>query len=230
MSDDKKEESQPSGIGQEPTVKIRAPNIKRVTFPLIGIAPLVQCAFSKKTQEAMADAQKKGSQQSKKERGKKAPKDFMAHYREAMHISTEGWHGHPSIAFKQALVSACRLTGVAMTLAKQALFVEDDGIDKASGVGLVRIHGEPKYFESPVRLRTSKTFDIRPRPMFEEWKCEVTIRYDADSFTADDVANLLLRAGLQGGIGEGRADSKDSCGMGWGHFEFDQAAENRETA
>jgi len=32
--------------------------------------------------------------------------------------------------------------------------------------------------------------------------------------------NLLHRAGLQVGIMEGRPDSKDSCGCGWGTFKI----------
>jgi hypothetical protein len=55
--------------------------------------------------------------------------------------------------------------------------------------------------------------------MFESWQAKVRVRFDADLFTPADVANLMLRAGLQVGIGEGRADSPNSCGMGWGHFE-----------
>ena len=49
------------------------------------------------------------------------------------------------------------------------------------------------------------------------------IRWDADQFTLDDVTNLLSRVGLQVGIGEGRPDSKNSAGMGWGLFEIARA-------
>ena len=45
------------------------------------------------------------------------------------------------------------------------------------------------------------------------------MRYDADQFTAVDIANLMMRVGVQVGIGEGRPDSKTSTGMGWGTFE-----------
>jgi hypothetical protein len=44
--------------------------------------------------------------------------------------------------------------------------------------------------------------------------------YDADQFTLEDVSNLLARAGMQVGIGEGRPDSKMSAGMGWGTFRI----------
>mgnify|MGYP001580518047 FL=1 len=52
----------------------------------------------------------------------------------------------------------------------------------------------------------------------EGWEARVRIRYDGDQFSLADVSNLLARAGLQVGVGEGRADSKNSAGIGWGFF------------
>ena len=62
--------------------------------------------------------------------------------------------------------------------------------------------------------------DIRVRPMWREWTMSLTIRYDGDQFTAQDVTNLLSRVGMQVGIGEGRPDSRESAGLGWGTFEI----------
>ena len=63
--------------------------------------------------------------------------------------------------------------------------------------------------------------DLRPRPMWRKgWEAVVRVRFDGDQFTLIDVANLLLRAGMQVGIGEGRPDSRNSCGMGWGLFRL----------
>jgi len=52
----------------------------------------------------------------------------------------------------------------------------------------------------------------------EGWEAQVRVRYDADQFTLEDLANLLARVGVQVGLGEGRPDSKSSAGMGWGTF------------
>ena len=46
-----------------------------------------------------------------------------------------------------------------------------------------------------------------------KWKSDVTIQFDADQFSIDDVGNLLLRAGMQVGICEGRPFSKKGVGM-----------------
>jgi hypothetical protein len=61
--------------------------------------------------------------------------------------------------------------------------------------------------------------DIRWRPMWEQWGAIVNVQWDEDQFSATDVLNLMLRAGLQVGIGEGRPYSPNSNGMGWGRFE-----------
>ena len=101
------------------------------------------------------------------------------------------------------------------------IFIEADGFDKDDQTPLVKItKGSPVYCEHYVRNETG-VVDLRARPMWREgWEAIVRIRFDADQFTAEDIANLLSRTGLQVGIGEGRPDSKKSCGMGWGLFEL----------
>ena len=51
------------------------------------------------------------------------------------------------------------------------------------------------------------------------WEAALRVQYDADQFTRHDVTNLLVRVGLQVGIGEGRPDSRKSNGQGWGLFD-----------
>ena len=63
--------------------------------------------------------------------------------------------------------------------------------------------------------------DIRVRPIWREWSADVRVRYDADQFTLNDVTNLMDRVGMQVGIGEGRPDSRQSAGLGWGTFRLE---------
>jgi hypothetical protein len=86
-------------------------------------------------------------------------------------------------------------------------------------VPLVKLDaGQPERLDMAVRNQTGVA-DIRVRPMWRQWGATLRIQFDGDQFTAKDVANLLGRVGLQVGIGEGRPDSKNSAGMGWGLFE-----------
>ena len=108
-----------------------------------------------------------------------------------------------------------------MTRAKLTVSVEADGQDPEDLTPLVRItKGEPRYFETYARVATG-TCDLRARPMWAPgWEALVRVKFDADQFTLEDVANLLMRVGMQVGIGEGRPDSPNSTGQGWGLFEL----------
>ena len=206
-------------IKQE-TVVITPPNFQIAELEIVGTAPYVQNKFSAKARGEIKAKQAKGS--TAKAGKKHSPKDFGELYKQAMHISSENWHGIPAPAFRAALIDACRLVGFKMTLAKQAIFILQEGVDKDDGTPLVKItEGSPKPFESYVRLPTGVP-DIRERPMWEKWAAIVRIQFDDDVFTLEDVTNLLARAGGQVGIGEGRPFSKKSHGMGWGTFEVRQ--------
>jgi len=197
------------------TIVISPPRFSRGTFLIEGISPYVGNRFAAKG-DLMA-TQKAGSQARTKK--KRSPKDFNALYENAKHLSPEGWCGMPAPAFRNGMISACRLVGFKMTLAKLSVFIHEDGYDQ-DGLGIVRItNGRPKQVEHPVR-NANGSIDIRSRPMWAPgWQAKVLIEWDEDQFSLTDVTNLLSRVGRQVGIGEGRPDSKDSPGVGWGRFK-----------
>lgn len=181
-------------------------------------SPLVLHKFSEKSRKQMLAAQEEGSKSKNKKA--KEPRNPNADYEAAKHIAEEGWCGIPAAAFRNAMISACRVSGIVMTKAKLSIFIEPDGLG-TDGTPLVMIRkGEPERFDSAVRLE-SGVASISIRPLWREWSCDVCITYDTDQFDGDSVINLLRRTGLQVGIGEGRPDSKKSTGQGWGRFEID---------
>jgi len=196
---------------------IKPPRIAVLPLRIQGDAPLVLCKFSAKSRETMRANQAAGTTaRTKKVR---EAKDFDAMYQNARHVSTEGWDGIPAAAFRAACVSACRLVGFKMTMAKLSVFVLPDGFDADEGVGLVKItKGLPRKFEAVGRNATGVT-DIRVRPQWlPGWEAVPQIRFDQDQFTAADIVNLMARVGIQVGVGEGRPDSRNSPGQGWGTF------------
>lgn len=204
---------------REQHLTIKPPNFKIAEFRIMGTAPYVGNKFSARARADMRAKQEKGSVGDKERGRKRSPKDFERSYKEAIHCTNGGWAGIPAPAFRNAMISACKVVGFQMTRAKLAVFVLADGVDKDDGTPLVRIiKGKPHYAEHAVR-NESGVVDIRPRPMWDEgWEAVVRVRFDADQFAVMDIANLLSRAGMQVGIGAGRPDSKDSNGMGWGLF------------
>ena len=206
-------------------VQITPPKLQTAEFLIIGTAPYVQQAFSQKAREQIKGIQEAGSQR-KKGKNREA-KDFQECYEQSKHYSKEGWIGIPAGAFRAAMISACRLVGFKMTMAKLSIFVEADGYDRVDGTPLIKItKGEPHYSEHPVRLK-GDVVDLRSRPMWDPgWECAVRITFDLDQFSLQDVANLMMRVGRQVGLGEGRPDSRSSAGMGWGTFDI--AAEEKK--
>jgi len=197
-------------------LRISPPNLREGWFAIQGIAPYVGHAFSAKQQLVMEETQRAGQQA--KVRKTRTPKDFEQLYRDAQHVSEEGWLGIPASAFRNAVIDACRLVGFVMTRAKLSVFTIADGIDKNDGTPLVQIHGEVRPIKLPVR-NDNGSADIRWRPMWSKWHARVVLEFDEDQLSLADLTNLLHRAGKQVGIGEGRPNSPNSNGLGWGRFE-----------
>ena len=202
-------------ISPSEIVVISAPKFSLAEFHIVGTAPYVQAKFAAKARNMMREKHIAGGTS----KGKKVreARDFDADYEGAIHRSEEGWPGIPASAFRCACISACRLVGFKMTMAKLSFFVEADGLDETDGTPLIKIVGDPMKCEHMVRNATGVA-DIRVRAMWKRWEATVRVRYDSAQFTLTDLTNLMMRVGMQVGIGEGRPDSRESCGMGWGTF------------
>jgi hypothetical protein len=202
----------------ETGVTIKAPNFQTAEFRLIGTAPLVIHRMSEKYRREQEQKIRTGKASSSKVSRESQDPDEICN--SARYVHADGWDGIHAGAFRSALISACRLVGFKMTLAKMSLFVEPDGWDKLEPqIPLVRIIGKMRRQTDVVRMANG-TPNLSFRPVYHNWEMSLRIRWDADQFTLADVSNLLSRVGQQVGIGEGRPDSKNSAGMGWGTFEL----------
>jgi len=201
-------------------IKITAPNFQVLNVGIVGTAPYVSNNFSQEAQEMMREAQAAG--ETSKTGGKKRdPKDFEKAYKGSLHESEKGWVGIPATAFRNALIRACAVAGMEMTKAKMCVFVEADGYEAGRVTPLVQItKGKPEQFIAPAR-NANGSIDLRSRAKFlPGWEAKLRVRFDADLFTSEMVANLVNRAGISVGVGAGRPFSKDSAGVGWGTFEI----------
>lgn len=207
-----------NGSSSHREVQIKAPNFQTAIFQIKGNAPLVIHRFSAKTKLQMKDKMEAGkSAGSKKNREAKKTDDL---YNESRYVSAEGWDGFHAGSIRNAMISACRLVGFKMTLAKMSLFVIRDGIDaEEPQIPLIRIYGKPIKQEDMARVETGQPY-VTVRAAYHDWSAKIHIRWDADQFSIQDLSNLLSRVGMQVGIGEGRPDSKNSAGMGWGTFDI----------
>lgn len=197
----------------ERKVVITPPRFGVAVIRLVGTAPYMQHKFSQKARIQIEEKQRAGSRSGA--RRQREARDFEADYKGAMHLSAEGWCGIPASAFRNAMISACKTAGFAMTRAKLAIFIEADGSDADDGMPLVRIIGEPELHQGYAR-NESGVVDLRWRPIWRQWEVNLRVRWDEDQFGAEDILNLLARAGMQVGVGEGRPDAPNSNGLGLG--------------
>ena len=203
----------------ESKVVITPPKMARAKVTIQGTAPYLQNRFSSENRDKMLATQKEGSA-AKRTRKAKAPKDFEKIYKASMHVAREGWCGIPATALRNAMIDACRLTEMDMVRAKMCIFVIAQGLDSENLEPLVKIDGEPKMHIERVKVGINST-DLAARAMFENWSSTFEIEWDDDVFKAQDIVNLLARAGWQVGIGAGRPLSKMSGGTGKGTFKVD---------
>jgi len=216
-------------IARPEPVTIRPLLQETLAFVIEGISPLKQLRFSQKAQNKMAETQKAGSQ-ARSKRVREARK-FDDDYESATYRFADGGYGINAGAFRNGMISTCRLVGFKMTLAKLSIFIEADGNDALDATPLVRVFGEPHMVIDHVR-NANGVADLRVRACWEEWNVILRVRFDKEQFSSQDVYNLLVRTGAQVGIGEGRADSPNSAGTGNGFFRVvtDVAEEDTHAA
>jgi hypothetical protein len=198
------------------TITITPPRFETMILRIEGTAPYMQARFAAKAMQAMKAKMQAGP--TAKKGGKKDARDFDDDFRQAQHVSSDGWNGIPASAFRNACIDVCRMVGFKMTHAKMSIFVESDGLDLVDGTPLVLLDAPPPERVDMATRNATGVADIRVRPMWRQWAVNLRIRWDADQFTQSDVVNLIARAGEQVGIGEGRPFSKSSNGLGFGTF------------
>lgn len=187
------------------TVVIQAPKVQWIKVPIVGMTPLITHAWSEKAKNQMRDAQMK------KAKGPREAKNPEEEYQAAFYVADDGWYGVPAAGFKAACVGACRFVeGLPMTHARRLLFIEGDGRStRQNNVELVRIEGKPHRREDFVRLDNGSA-DIRYRPEFPQWSAVLTVRFDAQVISQDQVVNLIERAGYSEGVCEWRPSSPNA--------------------
>lgn len=180
-------------------IKIDLPKLDLQTLQviLIGDSPLICHAWSSKAKKSMLDKQMKKARQAK---AAKNPEDD---FEESLYRLDEGRCGFPTVAFKSAMVGACRFAeGVKMTEARGAFHVVGE---------MIPIEGEPTPREDMVRVGMGAA-DIRYRGEFKEWRATLLIQFNANVISAEMIVNLLTLAGFGVGVGEWRPERNGSYG------------------
>lgn len=173
-------------------------NIQTMTITLVGDSPLICHAWSSKAKKEMLD------KQMKKAKTARAAKDPEEDYKESLYSHPDGGFGFPAVAFKSAAVDACsHIAGVSKVEARGAFHIIGD---------MVQIEGTPQPREDMVRVGMG-TADIRYRGEFRDWKAAITVRFNANVLSAEQIVNLFNTGGFAIGVGEWRPQRDGSFGM-----------------
>ncbi|MFC2252506.1 hypothetical protein ACETRX_22915 [Labrys portucalensis] len=200
---------------QEVGIELPPLKIGIMEVTIIGDSPLIVHAWSQKAKREMLDKQMKRAKAAKEAKNPQA--DFEA----AMYRLADGGYGFPSVAFKNAAVTAgTSVAGLTKIQARQAFHIlgEDAEIAGAfdgsrSRVNLVRIEGAaPVMREDMVRVGMG-TADLRYRPEFTEWHAEILVRYNQNVLSEAQILNLINVAGFAVGVGEWRPEKDGQYGM-----------------
>lgn len=183
----------------EEVVELKSIRIERINLEIEGDSALIVHAWSAKAKKEMLD------KQMKKAKTAKDAKDPQRDYEEAFYRLPDGKPGFPTIAFKQAAVSAGgRFSdGLKMTELRGAFFIDGE---------LAEIKGNPNVREDMVRVGMG-TADIRYRPEFKTWRVTLPIKYNADKISLEQLVNLFNLAGFGVGVGEWRPEKDGQYGM-----------------
>lgn len=188
-------------------LEIPAPKFKKVSVQIKGISPLVFHRFSEKAKKQIQD------KQGKKAKGGRAVRNPQAEYKASYYYDSSGKIVMPPRWFKTSMVGAARfLDDVPMTLIRGAIFVH------GNKEGWIPVkYKEERMREDVVKIGRG-TSDFRYRGELIDWEANLLIEYDSEVFSAEQVLNLLMRAGLQQGVGEMRPEQKS--GDMFGRFEI----------
>ena len=203
-------------------IEIRPIEIKKVTVRVVGDTPLIMHAWSEKAKRMMLEAQM-GIAKGKKKEVKNPADDFirsmywltpmpedgtMESFEEA--IANGARFGFPVTAFKQAAISAAYRMGWAkdkMSM-RGAFYIDSDEN------GMIEIHSDtPEMREDMVKVGMGSS-DLRYRPMFENWYCDLTLSINTGfGMTFDDIINVINAGGAGVGVGEWRPERDGIFGM-----------------
>jgi hypothetical protein len=185
-------------------------NVQQMQVSLVGDSPLISHAWSEKAKKQMLD------KQMKKAKTAKEAKDPWLDFCDSLYWLTErpakptekeiakARFGFPCVAFKAAAVGACRFAdGIKMTEARGAFHVIGEHAHIEGAAPIMR--------EDMVRIAMG-TADIRFRGEFKEWKTTLTVSYNADALSPEQIVNLFNVAGFGVGVGEWRPEKDGSYG------------------
>lgn len=195
-------------------VTIPAMEIGRFNVKIVGDSPLIVHAWSEKAKKMMLDKQTKKATKGRESRNKhreycdcfywlsERPSDDPTD--EEIEQATFGF---PTVAFKKCAINAGYQQGILdkKTTMKGAFHIVGE---------FAIIKGKPRMREDMVRLGgIASPADLRYRPEFPQWETVLTIEYNKNAVSPEQIINILRVGGFSNGVGEWRPEKDGQFGM-----------------
>lgn len=187
-------------------IEVSALKIETKGLTIVGDTPLIVHRFAEKAKKAMLDKQQKKASKAGRE-----ARDPDAEYQACFYrmAGSDDAYGFPVLAFKAAAVRAAKqVPDMAMTDARGYFHIL---ADKDMLVGPLR-YSSVEMVEDMVRIGRG-TSDLRYRPYFYDWEIDLSIRYNVNTISFEQIVALFDIAGFSVGVGEWRPERDGQYGM-----------------
>ena len=186
-----------------------------IEVPIIGVTPVIPHRWDEKARQMMPGHPH--GDNVKKTKGKRDPVTEA----ESRLYLLDSDLALPAVAFKSAMVGACRFFDKpTMVEARQLFYIIGEG-----RYGYVRITGKKELREDLPR-NTGGGADLRYRYQITEWSAVLTISYMPLLITADSIVTLVDASG-RGGVADWRPSSPKSLSGTYGTYRVDLTKEVR---
>jgi len=136
------------------------------------------------------------------------PKDPHEEYKNAKYLNVKGQPALPIMTIKKAMTEAVSLlykrTDLSGKAAKGAFYIKGQ-------CALLKFEEETMHV-APVRVGQNGT-DIRFRPEYHEWHCDLVLDFDPNMITLEQLLHLLRGAGQSIGLCELRVQKNGNHGI-----------------
>lgn len=175
--------------------------IATIKVKIVGTSPLLQNALSERK---IAKILGKGIGEPSK---KNEPRDIKREVEEAKHKLPNGKIFIPAYAFKAGIV-------------EMTPYFENVNKKMMAGVQVLPVQIPIKYKSEEINRDVGRNQYMGKkipvvifRPQFNDWSCELIIKFDESLISPDRIVALLKKAGLQDGVGDFRPQRGGLYGM-----------------
>lgn len=182
----------------EKVIEITPVRVGRIRCHVLGVTPLILHRFAAKTIRELVLPKGRANAAEKAENLKHDP---LMEYRECLYINRD--ESEPAAFHLPTRMFSAGIASAALDL---------PGATKSQLLRLVSIsstqinlYGVPRMHTAMVRMSDmNRTPDVRFRPVFSEWACQVDIEFVASLIKENQIVNLLAAAGIIIGAGDWR--------------------------